>query len=176
MTAPDTAPLYPPRHDRGPGGRLLCRVCGAEVAGRRRTFCSAKCVDVYLSAVSWPHVVQKVGERDRGVCRICGLDCWLLERVLAHVRYSSWAVTGEERQENRKMVRDTLRALGLRAHGSLWEVHHIVERKRGGTDDLANLMTLCRQCHADETRRFAAERARERRDAKPLPLFDGAKP
>ena len=32
----DTAPLrlYPPRHDRGPGGRLLCRVCGAEAAVR----------------------------------------------------------------------------------------------------------------------------------------------
>jgi 5-methylcytosine-specific restriction endonuclease McrA len=167
-------PLYPARQDRGPGGRLLCRVCGTEVKGRRRTFCSQACVDRYLLAVSWPHVVARVKERDHGVCRTCGLACDLLERVLGHIRYSSWAVTGEQRLENQIIVRAVREALGLRATGSTWETHHVVERKRGGTDGLSNLITLCQKCHAEETKRFAAERARQRREAKPLPLFSQA--
>lgn len=30
------------------------------------------------------------------------------------------------------------------------EVHHIVYRSKGGTDDMENLVTLCRACHAEK--------------------------
>lgn len=30
------------------------------------------------------------------------------------------------------------------------EVHHIIHRANGGTDDLDNLITLCRKCHAEK--------------------------
>ena len=29
------------------------------------------------------------------------------------------------------------------------DIHHRVHRSQGGTDDIDNLVALCRQCHAD---------------------------
>ena len=34
-----------------------------------------------------------------------------------------------------------------REKGSWLEVHHITSLKRGGTDDMKNLVTLCQECH-----------------------------
>ena len=33
------------------------------------------------------------------------------------------------------------------------QVHHVIEVKHGGTDDPANLQSLCRECHAEVHRR-----------------------
>lgn len=30
------------------------------------------------------------------------------------------------------------------------EIHHLIERNKGGTDDISNLITLCPTCHAKE--------------------------
>lgn len=56
--------------------------------------------------------------------------------------------------------------LRFNRHQDLWQADHILERKRGGTNDLANLQTLCVPCHKDKTARFSRERAQERRDAR----------
>lgn len=51
------------------------------------------------------------------------------------------------------------------------QVHHIVERADGGTDDLDNLIVICLTCHSDVhsdtklTRRFTPEELRQHRDA-----------
>ncbi len=54
------------------------------------------------------------------------------------------------------------------------QVHHIVERSDGGTDDPDNLIVVCITCHSDVhsdtklTRRFTPEELKQHRDA----LFD----
>jgi hypothetical protein len=30
------------------------------------------------------------------------------------------------------------------------EVHHVIYRSKGGTDDMGNLVTLCKSCHAEK--------------------------
>ena len=57
---------------RGPNGRALCRWCGTEVTGRRRTFCSDSCVHEWRLRSSTSYLRECVFKRDRGVCGICG--------------------------------------------------------------------------------------------------------
>ncbi len=37
------------------------------------------------------------------------------------------------------------------------ETDHILSKAKGGTDDMANLQPLCRECHQAKTQREAAE-------------------
>lgn len=151
-----TTPRQKYPHRRDPDGRGLCRVCGVRVSGRRRTFCSDDCVQVYLQD-DWKFIRGRVQKRDRGVCAACGLDTEILMRVMRRAggRNGCWAW----------FLRDIWRQLdfGLNQR-ALWEMDHILERARGGTNDLANLQTLCVPCHKDKTSRFSRERAQDRRD------------
>lgn len=45
------------------------------------------------------------------------------------------------------------------------EVDHIKPLHKGGTDDPDNLQGLCRDCHADKTRRDLGQKDRARFDA-----------
>ena len=53
----------------------------------------------------------------------------------------------------------------------LLQVHHIVERSEGGTDDFDNLIALCIMCHSDVhttrpfTRRFTPDELKDHRDS-----------
>jgi 5-methylcytosine-specific restriction protein A len=42
------------------------------------------------------------------------------------------------------------------------EIDHVIPLAHGGTDDLANLRALCRDCHLDETRRQFGRRHKPR--------------
>ena len=52
----------------------------------------------------------------------------------------------ERRQE--VLARDEGRCVMCGTNRSLLEAHHIVARRHGGTDELDNLVTLCRTYHA----------------------------
>ncbi len=62
------------------------------------------------------------------------------------------------------------------------QVHHIVPRSEGGSDDLENLIALCITCHTDVhtkapfTRRFTARELREHRDSVYRLVLDGKLP
>ena len=63
---------------RGPNGRALCRTCGTEVPKDRRTFCGDACADDWAVRNSPSLMRQRVFQRDRGVCALCGIDSVLL--------------------------------------------------------------------------------------------------
>ena len=52
------------------------------------------------------------------------------------------------------------------------EVDHVTPKAEGGTDELGNLQSICRECHADKTAREAA-RAQGRRPRRRI-RFDAA--
>ena len=64
----------PKKLPRGPNGRALCRQCGTEVPPRRRTFCSAECVERWTERTDPVVQRRKVFARDGGKCQRCGLD------------------------------------------------------------------------------------------------------
>lgn len=57
-----------------------------------------------------------------------------------------------ERIRRRVFERDGHRCRACRKAGRL-EAHHVVRLSDGGTNDLANLRTLCRTCHIEHHRR-----------------------
>ena len=145
----------------GPNGRRVCRWCGTETAPPRRTWCSQSCVDEWMVRSSSARMRQAIFRRDQGVCAVCGCDTELLRRVLWHVWRS---------REGADWFDSLLGEIGLSGNvlsRTLWEADHIVPVVRGGGGcGPENIRTLCVPCHRAETARLAADRARERRDAK----------
>lgn len=119
---------------KGPNGRCLCRWCQLEVPAGRQTFCSAFCVEEWKLRSDTSHLRERVFERDKGICALCGANC-IAE--YAHIR----RLRGAAR----------LRAAadwGLKGRKSLWDADHIVPVMEGGGEcDLSNMRTLCLKCH-----------------------------
>ena len=67
---------------KGPNGRNLCRWCKTEVKPPRRTMCSEACVHEYSIRCNPAYARSHVEKRDKGVCALCSLDTWKLERVI----------------------------------------------------------------------------------------------
>lgn len=63
-----------------------------------------------------------------------------------------------------------LYAMGYdRGRRSYWDMDHVTEVVRGGSNQLENLQTLCQPCHKAKTAKLAAERALERSGQPCLP-------
>ena len=153
---------------RGPNGRVLCRYCGTEVRGRRRTFCSEACVREWRIRTSGAYARECVFERDHGICANCHLDVPAFEAEVKTIpdavgRYKFLKAMGWPAID--LYSRHTYSWMHSGAHmlPSLWEAHHITPVVRGGGQcGLEGYITLCLKCHAAETADLAALRARER--------------
>jgi hypothetical protein len=55
------------------------------------------------------------------------------------------------REEILKRDNNTCQRCGKKKQRRFLEVHHIIPRSKGGTDDPTNLITLCHHCHDRET-------------------------
>lgn len=166
---PQTSTGLPPRPPRkqsggwvdpkqlplGPSGRPLCRRCSSEIAkgSGRRTFCGEACVVEWKIRTQPEFAAERVHERDQGVCAQCQRDCDALFRKIR--------VTKRARRPQR------MQELGLPAYllarRRYWEVDHITPVvEGGGCCGLANLRTLCWQCHKQATRELGVRRGKIR--------------
>lgn len=138
----------------GASGRALCRWCGAEVAGRRRTFCSDGCVHEWRLRSSVSYLRECVLARDHGVCAACGTDTVRLRRGVMRLPFAA----------RMKRVRELIAAgMVVRGRKSWWEADHILPVAEGGDSSLDNIRTLCLPCHRSATsalRKRLAERKR----------------
>ena len=125
---------------RGSEGRVLCRWCSLEVPAARRTFCSDWCVHEWRLRTDPGYLRDRVFERDKGICAVCGMDTvaeWRRIKRLAAARRVG-----------------VLRDLGLKTlrRSSLWDADHIAPVVEGGGEcDLSNIRTLCLKCHRKAT-------------------------
>jgi 5-methylcytosine-specific restriction enzyme A len=123
-----------------------CRWCRSELPRRRRTFCCADCVHEWKLRTDPGYLREKVFERDKGICTLCGTDTTTLRRDMRKLDFAA----------RRRFLKDW----GLRedSRKSLWDADHIVPVAEGGGQcDLTNMRTLCLKCHRTAT---AALRAR----------------
>lgn len=154
------------RLPRGPHGRALCRNCATEVPNGRRTFCGDACADDWAVRNSPSLMRQRVYQRDRGVCALCGIDSALLGKALqAEWRRLKLAATDQQRKARAEFRREHRWFFSRRTY---WDADHIVPVVEGGGEcSLANIRTLCVPCHQrvtkDLTRRRASRRRQERR-------------
>ena len=120
----------------GRASRESCRWCRGQVPKGRFTFCSPQCVHHWKLRTDPGYLRQQVLLRDGGVCAQCGLDTEALRKDKRKLDYNA----------RRQFEKDW----GLRRH--LWDADHIVPVAEGGCEcDLANMRTLCLQCHRQAT-------------------------
>jgi 5-methylcytosine-specific restriction enzyme A len=134
---------------KGPNGRNLCRWCSLEVPPRRSTFCSEWCVHEWKLRTQPGYLRDQVLARDRGVCKICSVDCEAemrrLKRKRADNREAAWSAWGLRPYQRR----------------SLWDADHILPVVEGGGEcDLDNIRTLCLRCHRQVTAELRTRRLR----------------
>lgn len=123
---------------KGENGRYLCRWCSLEVPLGRLTFCSDWCVEEWKLRTDPGHLRERVLQRDRGICAMCGLDCIAEFHHIKRLR-------GVARSK-------ALATWGLRGRKTLWDADHIVPVVEGGGEcDLSNMRTLCLKCHRTHT-------------------------
>ena len=135
---------------KGQNGRPLCRQCGKETEPPKRTFCSDQCVHDWKIRSQGGYAREQVFERDKGVCRGCGLDTEKLKALLYRVRTEK----GEDAYLAlvKKFAAQTGHYFSLDKH--FWEMDHIRPVDwGGGSCGLENLQTLCCACHKTKTRR-----------------------
>jgi hypothetical protein len=126
---------------KGPNGRNLCRWCSLEVPAGRQTFCSSYCVHEWKLRSDPGYLRDKVFERDRGICALCGADTLSLRKHKRKLGYAE-RLAFEHEWGRRK---------------TLWDADHIVPVAEGGGEcDLANMRTLCLPCHRRATAELRA--------------------
>jgi 5-methylcytosine-specific restriction enzyme A len=122
----------------GSNGRFLCRWCNLEVPRGRLTFCSEWCVEEWKLRSDPGHLREKVFQRDRGVCALCGLDCITELHRIKRLRGAARSKASAE--------------WGLRGRKSIWDADHVIPVVEGGGEcDLSNMRTLCLKCHREHT-------------------------
>ena len=132
---------------RSPAGRPLCRRCLGECTGKRRTFCSAACVEWWRIRRSPAYLRRLVRLRDKGICRSCYVNTY-------EIRREANRFVGAARAAY-------LRAVGFPANRSTyWDMDHVLPIAEGGDPfSLDNLQSLCVRCHKRKTAEQAARRA-----------------
>ena len=115
-------------------------------------FCSKDCFEYHVQSRSGKTLRMAVFERDRGVCEKCHLDCHaLVSRIKClkpHQRLPIIESLAPQftRAQKDKLARDAY-------EGSAWEADHIIAVKDGGGEcTVDNMRTLCRRCHARNTK------------------------
>jgi 5-methylcytosine-specific restriction endonuclease McrA len=132
--------------DRDAAGAPVCRWCRGPVAPPRRTFCGEACVHEWKIRSSPWYVRREVKKRDKGICRLCGLNV-----VKAHREWT----------RAKPPVTDRAARKRWRAERPRWEADHIVPVADGGGEcGLDNYRLLCRPCHVRVTLEWRAQRSR----------------
>jgi len=131
--------------ERDASGAPVCRWCRGSIVPPRRTFCSDACVHEWKIRSSPWYVRREVKKRDKGVCRLCGLNV-----VKAHREWTRAKPPASDRAARRRW----------RAERPRWEADHIVPVADGGGEcGLENYRLLCRPCHLRVTLEWRAQRA-----------------
>jgi 5-methylcytosine-specific restriction enzyme A len=125
-------------------GSGACRWCGGDVPRGRYTFCGAACVEEWRLRTDPGYLRERVFERDRGVCAMCGVDTEALRKTKRKLDYSA------RRQFEKEWG----------ARHSLWDADHLTPVVEGGGEcGLANMRTLCLKCHRSTTAELRRRRA-----------------
>jgi len=105
----------------------LCDVCGTQITDNRRTHtCSNKCTEIKYKRIH----DSELKSSTRGIF-------WHSYRF-----------------EALKRDNFSCQECGVKRRDQELDVHHIRPLSRGGTNELDNLITLCKECHKNKHRKY----------------------
>lgn len=121
-----------------------------------RRWCSQTCRDEgYLRAGFIEGPVEK---RDKGVCALCGVDTWAINRRVKRIyerskgHWNNDFTARKTRPFTYARIRRFARQTGYYPNARPYEIDHIVPVcEGGGCCGLDNLRTVCFDCHRHET-------------------------
>lgn len=164
---------------RGPAGERLCSCgCGNPVVPPRRSWHSQACVDAWRERNDIQLIRQRLWERDKGICALCGIDCeaaFAAYRDAFHEaeRLAGWFIARARREESLEALRHEKQRILARwkpfgnwlLHRKTgWDADHIVPVAEGGGGcDYTGYRSLCHSCHAAQTKALAGRLASARR-------------
>lgn len=62
-------------------GKWHCRICKTPLPGKKRSFCSHRCVRDFFMLTDWGRVREVIYARDGGICMKCGKRVFKLFHV-----------------------------------------------------------------------------------------------
>lgn len=150
VTAARIPPRPPFEHLKG-----VCAMCGGELAGRRRSWCSDACVNLWFLATDR-------GTQLRQLTDLQGQECWECEQRVSYPSYHQayrrnyrwYGMQGPPKPVGVRLEVDHVRPLWSLTDPERLELRWWLP---------FNLQLLCRSCHAAKTKREAGDRAAARR-------------
>ena len=137
---------------KGKGFRYECRKCLREGKAKGRRSANYKEIAAVAGAEAAAHYLKTKGAKKSNYvfqARGIKLPASMFEGTVKSTR-SKLARLGKERLLS-FLNTPTCEKCGIvRANRQFFEVHHIKPRSEGGTDDSANLIILCPNCHRDQ--------------------------
>ena len=174
-TRPDGKRMSCSTVKRDPDGRPLCRWCDQPVPPPKLTFCGPDCIHEWKLRSQPSYLRVYVEDRDHGICALCGIDTFELQRHLRALyrdvrddkgrpwfrSKTFWPITFgivvKEALRFRLSVAQLFRLLERRHP---YDVDHTVPLIEGGGHGLTNVRSLCIGCHSEETKKLAGRRTK----------------
>lgn len=146
--------------------KKLCAYCGESFEVKQSeddVCCSLECRNARSKTEVWP-----TRTRQRRNCNYCGLEFWARPSQIAErgAKFCSPKCMGFAKRKKTppppphfynytywKQIRQTVLERDSNAckqcgfSGRSLHVHHIIEKRNGGGEELSNLVTLCNPCH-----------------------------
>ena len=118
---------------------------------------------------------QKVWDRAKSICVLCGVDCDEFEKSIRTIinRLNNREWDGDRRRRTffdplsieKRIERILVKHGWNRSRNHFWEMDHIVPIVEGGDPiEMDNLRTLCVPCHKGETKQLHGRLAEARRN------------
>ena len=102
----------------------VCVMCGGELRGRRKVYCSAECHDLYLDLFFWPFARDAAIRRATRKCQICGVTRKGLAKICRNHSWGHWGLSVHHLEPVKGATRT-------------WHVLNIP----------SNLLVVCHDCH-----------------------------
>lgn len=159
---------------RDADGRRLCRWCDQPVPPPKMTFCSAECIHEWKLRSQPSYLRTFVEERDHGICALCGIDTFELQKHLRALYKSVVGADGrawyrsktlwpvsfgpvvKEAARFRLSVPQLFRLLERRHP---YDIDHTVPLIEKGGHGMDNVRSLCLGCHSGESAKLAKRRS-----------------
>ncbi|GAB2270052.1 hypothetical protein Dimus_004966 [Dionaea muscipula] len=154
----------------------LCKLCQNPCMGINAKkpeyfedlFCKLTCYEEYRSRTSNRFLRQELFEIERGICKVCKLDCHKLVKhltPLSNANREQYVKKVAPNLAKHKKLLDKL--VSDPTEGNAWHADHLIPVYQGGGEcKVENMRTLCVACHADVTAAQCAERRLARKQLK----------
>lgn len=142
---------------------MLCKECGKEITGKNK-FCNKSCAAKYNNRARIKTGYTTKNKIKTVNCIECGKEI----QVSVHTRRTLWKCNNCKKHNrphfkdittiktimdfSKRTVVSILKRMNAKCSLCGWsestcDIHHIIPKKQGGTDDMNNLICICPNCH-----------------------------